>query len=95
MSEEYEVIEPDHDKDHSKRTRSIPRKYTRLNDEPFYVKNIPSYISCITTTSSNFLLSLIFSVHGVYYFNSHLTLAILFTIAITAITFVGTFKAVF
>lgn len=94
MSEEYEVVEPDHDKDHSKRTRSVPRKFTKAYEEPSFTKNIPSYISCIITTSSNFLLSLIFSVHGVYYFNSHLTLAILFTIAVTAVTFVGTFKAI-
>lgn len=94
MSEEHEVIEPDHDKDTSKRSRSLPRRCSKTSDEASFIKNVPSYISCIVTTMSNFLLSLIFTVHCVYYFNLYFTLAILFTLSITAITFVGTFKAV-
>lgn len=77
-----------------RRSRSSSKKCGREQEESIFVKNIPSYISCIVTTSSVFLLNLIFIIHGIYYYDMYITLAILFIIANTSITFVGTFKII-
>lgn len=96
MSDEYGDAEPEPEREPSKRTRSVTKRCVKVieDGDPNFVKNIPSYISCIITTTTNFLLSFIFSTHCVYYYNLYITLAIVFTLSITAITFVGTFKAV-
>lgn len=80
--------------DRPRRTLSVTRKIKTDQGEPSFVKNIPSYISCIITTSSNFLICLMFSVHSMYYFQMNATLAAMFVLAVTSITFVGTFKAI-
>lgn len=93
MPEDYEVEVIEQDKENHRKSRSSSKPRNRESDEQYFVKNIPSYVSCIVTTGSNLLLCMIFTAHCVYYCNMHLTLAILFVIANTAITFVGTFKA--
>jgi hypothetical protein len=100
MSEAYEIETVERDRETSGKTRdgsrssstSKSREIKEVNMQCF-VKNIPSYVSCVISTGSNLLLSIIFVAHCVYYYNMHITLAILFVIANTAITFVGTFKA--
>lgn len=93
MQEEHISVLSELEKDSSKRTHSTTRKSKKETEESCFTKNIPSYISCVITTLSNFSISLIFTFHCMYYYQLQTALSLVFILSITCVTFVGTFKA--
>jgi hypothetical protein len=83
-----------HGSKHRSRTPLRFPYHNQINTPSPIMKNIPSYISCILSTTVTLLMSSIFCIQNVMYRNLDISSAIIYILAVTTICFIGSFKII-